>query len=79
MCTSPEVLRTLQVPQTPKVHPDGITMPALRATARTVSVSLHSAVTSDRAKAMLEEGITGWVQKPVTLEVLRGQLAEALD
>src|SRR5690606_29098546 len=52
MWTSPSVLRTLQVPQRPKVQPEGMFSPARFATASTVSVSPQGTVRPDRVKAI---------------------------
>ena len=47
ICTSPSVFLTLQVPQTPKVQPDGVLRPDARAVAGIASVSAHFALTPD--------------------------------
>ena len=43
MCTSPGSFLILQVPQTPKLHPEGMFSPAALAAASTVSTSVQVA------------------------------------
>ena len=52
MWTWPDNFRIRQVPQTPKVQPEGMFSPADRAVARIVSVSEQVRLTPAKAKAI---------------------------